>query len=376
MKSAKSFYPWKFCYRMGWYKCTTFEVICSVYWTTYRTYMSSFINRRCFPHQLKVANVIPLYKADTPMCFNHYRPVSLLCILSKVFEKIMYSRLFEFMERFQIIYKNQFGFRKKHSSYMALMVLMDEISKFQEQGEYVVGVFLDFSKAFDTVNNDILFKKLHHYGIRGGALKWFQSYLSARYQYVTYNGTESTKQNIKCGVPQGSILGPLLFLIDINDLANVCKYMMPLLFADDTHLFRGGKNINDRHDEISHDLASISEWLKSNKLTLNIKKTHFIVFTRNGATKPHVNLCIDGHSIGEVRKTKFLGVIIDNRLNWKDHITYISGKFSKGSGIILKARKHLDKDALKTLYYSFVYPNCVIVIMCGVILIERIWINW
>ena len=105
--------------------------------------------------------------------------------------------------------------------------------------------------SFDTVNHDILLQKLYHYGIRGGALKWFQSYLSDRYQYVTYNGTESTKLNIKCGVPQGSILGPLLFLIYINDLANVCKYMMPLLFADDTNLFRGGKNIKDIHDEIS-----------------------------------------------------------------------------------------------------------------------------
>ena len=309
-----------------------------------------------FPHQLKVANVIPLYKADDPMCFNHYSPVSLLCILSKVFEKIMYPRLLEFLEKFEIIYKNQFGFRKKHSSYMALMVLMDEISKSLERGEYVVGVFLDFSKAFDTVNHDILLQKLYHYGIRGMALKWFQSYLSDRYQYVTYNGTESAKQNIKCGVPQGSILEPLLFLIYINDLANVCEYMMPLLFTDDTNLFRGGKNIDDIHNEISHDLDSISEWLKSNKLSLNIKKTHFIVFTRNGTTKPHVNLCIDGHNIGEVTSTKFLGVIIDNRLNWKEHIIYISGKISKGIGIILKARKHLDKDALKTLYYSFVYP--------------------
>ena len=115
-------------------------------------------------------------------------------------------------------------------------------------------------------------KEMYHYGIRGVALKWFQSYLSDRYQYMTYNGTESTKQNIKCGVPKGPILGPLIFLIFINDLANVCKYMMPLSFGCDTNLFRGGKDINDIHDEISHNLDSISEWLKSNKLSLNIKK--------------------------------------------------------------------------------------------------------
>ena len=171
---------------------------------------------------------------------------------------------------------------------MALMVLMDEISKSLERGEYVVGVFLDFSKAFDTVNHDILLQKLYHYGIRGMALKWFQSYLSDRYQYVTYNGTESAKQNIKCGVPQGSILGPLLFLIYINDLANVCEYMMPLLFADDTNLFRGGKNIDDIHNEISHDLDSISEWLKSNKLSLNIKKKHISLYFQGMGPLSHM----------------------------------------------------------------------------------------
>ena len=121
---------------------------------------------------------------------------------------------------------------------------MDKITKSLENGEFVVGVFLDFSKAFDTVNHDILLTKLHHYGIRGSAMKWFQSYLSDRYQYVTYNGLESSKIAIKCGVPQGSILGPLLFLIYINDLSTVCNYMMPLFFADDTNLFSSDHDIS------------------------------------------------------------------------------------------------------------------------------------
>ena len=309
-----------------------------------------------FPHQLKIANVIPLYKSDDPMYFNHYRPVSLLCMLSKVFERVMYSRLLAFPETFKILYQHQYGFRRKHSTYMALMVLIDKITKALENGEFIIGVFLDFTKAFDTVNHEILSDKLSHYGIRGPALKWFRSYLGGRSQFVTYNGAKSSKKIIKCGVPQGSILGPLLFLVYINDLSNVCKYMMPLLFADDTNLFKCGKNASKLQDEVNQELNCISEWLKMNKLSLNIKKTHFMIFSNKGAVKPQIDLYIDGHKITESSETKFLGVFIDSNLTWKYHITYISGKIAKGIGIITKARRLLDKESLITLYYSFIYP--------------------
>ena len=146
-----------------------------------------------FPNQLKLANIIPLYKADNRMLFNHYRPVSPLCVLSKVFERVMYTRLF-FLENFTIIYRNQFGLIKAHSTYMALIILMDNITKSLENYGFVVSSFLDFSKAFDTVNHDILLTKLHHYMIRGTALKLFRSCLSDRYRYVTSNGVESLKK--------------------------------------------------------------------------------------------------------------------------------------------------------------------------------------
>ena len=309
-----------------------------------------------FPEQLKIANVIPLHKSDDPMLFNHYRPVSLLCILSKVFEKIMYVRLLKFLEKLKCIYKNQFGFRKHHSTYMALMLLMDKITQSMDNGEFVVGVFLDFSKAFDTVNHSILLSKMEHYGIRGNALNWFKSYLSKRYQFVTYDEEKSSTKEVICGVPQGSILGPLLFLIYINDLSNICEFMMPLLFADDTNLFNSGKDSDKVQREVLSDLEKISEWLKVNKLSLNIKKTHFMVFTTKNSPIPKINIKIDGHPIDEVLKTKFLGVIIDNQLTWKHHIHYICGKIAKGIGIVIKARKLLDQQTLLSLYYSFVYP--------------------
>ena len=229
------------------------------------------IDQGIFPKELKLANVLPLYKTDDPFLFNNYRPVSVLSILSKVFEKIMYSRLMEYLETYEILINNQFGFRKYHSSYMALMLLMDDLITSLEKGDIVMGVFLDFSKAFHTVNHDILLNKLEHYGIRGNALCWFQSYLTDRKQYVTYNGATSTTKTIKCGVPQGSILGPLLFLIYINDLYHVCSNCTPILFADDTNLFINGTDIDHMQSLLNAELAHISQWLIVNKLSLNVK---------------------------------------------------------------------------------------------------------
>ena len=206
------------------------------------------------------------------MSFGNYRPVSLLCILSKVFEKVMYTRLLDFLEKQKVLFQYQFGFRKKHSSYMAVMLLVDKIIKCLEDGEFVIGVFLDFSKAFDTVDHEILLTKLYHYGIRGSALDWFRSYLSDRKQYVTYNGVASASKAIKCGVPQGSILGPLLFLIYINDLAKVCTHTCSVLFADDTNLFLNGRDLKEMEAQLNNELSVISTWLKVNKLSLNIKK--------------------------------------------------------------------------------------------------------
>ena len=174
--------------------------------------MNQSLLKGVLPNELKVANVIPLYKADDPMKFRNYHPVSLLSILSKIFEKRMYNRLTDFLETQKLLMEKQLGFRKNHSTYMALMLLVDNLIKSIENGEYVLGVFLDFSKAFDTVDHAILLSKLHHHGIRDPALTWFQSYLSGRQQFVTYNGVQSSTKVVKCAVPQGAILGPVLFL--------------------------------------------------------------------------------------------------------------------------------------------------------------------
>ena len=286
------------------------------------------------------------------MVFNNYRPVSLLCILSKVFEKVRYSRLSSFLERNKILLNNQFGFRKHHSTYMALMILLDKIVKALENDDNVIGIYLDFSKAFDTVDHGTCLLKLGHNGVRGSALKWIKSYLSDRQQYVTYNGVSSQLKNINCGVPQASVLGPLLFLLYITDLSNVCKCTMPLFFADDTNFVINGSNINELESLINSELAEIAKLLKVNKLSLNINKTHYMIFTTKRKIIPGIVINIEGHIINEVDSTKFLGVYLDNKLNWKKHIAYVSG----GIGLIIKARKLLNSDALITLYYSFIFP--------------------
>ena len=226
-----------------------------------------------FPEELKIAAVTPLYQAKDPMMFNNYRPISLISVFAKILERLMYNRLLKFINKNQFFNKHQFGFRDKHSTFMALIILIENLVNAIDNGKCAVGIFLDFQKAFDTVDHCILLDKLYFYGIRGQAFDWFSSYLHDRQQLVNHYGYESDLKTIKCGVPQGSILGPLLFLLYINNLPQVSEYFMPILFADDTNLFATGYNLNDIVSEINKEIANIYAWVKANKLSLNIDKT-------------------------------------------------------------------------------------------------------
>lgn len=310
------------------------------------------------PNELKIARVIPLFKSGDISLFSNYRPVSILPLFSKILERLMYVRLLSFVNENGLLYKFQFGFREGHSPELALIYLIDKISNSLENGEYVLGVFLDFSKAFDTVNHEILFGKLEMYGVRGIALKWFKSYLHNRFQYVVYNGQKSDKKLITCGVPQGSILGPLLFLLYINDLADVSDKLFALLFADDSNMFITGKNIDELIDSMNIEMEKVIDWLNVNKLSLNLKKTHYMIFRKRRAKVEIKNkLCINGTVISMERKTKFLGIYIDENLLFKDHVMYVKGKLSRSLGILYKSKKFFDSETLLMLYNSFIYPH-------------------
>ena len=193
------------------------------------------IKEGVFPSFCKEADVCPIHKKSEKTKCENYRPISLLSNISKIFERVMYDRLDNFLTSLEIIYKFQFGFRKTYSTNHALLSIVEQIRNALDKKMFSCGVFIDLEKAFDTVNHHILLSKLHHYGIRGVANKWFSSHLSNRYQKVSLNGESSTTLPVSCGVPQGSILGPLLFLIYINDMNTAMQFSTVYHFADDTN---------------------------------------------------------------------------------------------------------------------------------------------
>jgi hypothetical protein len=236
------------------------------------------IHEGIVPDDLKIANIIPVFKSEDKIIVSNYRPISVLPAFSKILERLIYNRLMDFIEQHNIISDSQYGFRKKISTSVALLDLVDKVSNSIETGEYTLGIFLDIAKAFDTVNHKILLTKLYSYGIRGIAYNWLKNYLTNRYQYVHLNDISSDKLPIVCGVPQGSILGPLLFLLYINDLNSVSTVLTLIMFADDTNMFISGRNLLDLTNTANIELGKISSWFSTNLLSLNIKKTNYILF--------------------------------------------------------------------------------------------------
>ena len=315
------------------------------------------MNTGVFPDALKIAKVVPIFKGGEKDSIGNYRPISILPSFSKVFEKVIFNRLSEYVFSKKILNTCQYGFRKNHSTYMSVLDMYEKISSAIDNNEYAVGIFIDLAKAFDTIDHSILISKMQHYGIRGVAISWIRSYLSNRKQYVLLNETSSYIEQITCGIPQGSILGPLLFVLYINDIVNCSVVFKFVLFADDTNLFHSGRNPQDLSNDINSELTKLSVWFRANKLSLNIKKTNYILFGGKRRKLSNV-IClkIDENLILETHSTKFLGVHLDSDLSWKTHVGHIKTKIAKGLGIMNKVRTLLPLKAMKVLYHTLVYP--------------------
>ena len=308
---------------------------------------------------LKTAKVIPVFKnKGSPHDVNNYRPISLLSNIDKIFEKLIKSRLVDFLDENKIIFKNQFGFRNKHSTTHALINLTEQIRTNLDKGLYTCGVFIDLQKAFDTVDHAILLSKLHHYGVRGLSNQWFRSYLSNRQQYVYVSGCDSSKRPVSHGVPQGSVLGPLLFLIYINDLHYAIQNSKTNLFADDTCLLSSDSNLQDLETKINSDLIKLSSWLRANKISLNVMKTEVLLFRSKIKTVSYqMKLKLDDQILKFSSKVKYLGILLDEFLTWNFQFDALANKLSRANGILAKLRHFVPGTLLKTLYYALFHSH-------------------
>src|SRR5437867_5112353 len=289
---------------------------------------------------------------------SNYRPISLLSIFNKVLEKLISKRLYNFFEHENIFYKYQFGFRKNHSTSLSVLEVTDFCYANLDNNKYILGLFIDLQKAFDSIDIDILLSKLFNYGIRGIMFDWVKNYLHDRTQYTFVNGIKSSVSKISFGVPQGSVLGPLLFLVYVNDMYRATSEATPKLFADDTNLFIVADNLNDLSTRTNKCLDNIYQWCLAIRLTINLDKTNYTVFSPSRKTSiDNINIYIGKVQIQYTTCCKYLGILIDHKLDWQEHIDFIYKKLLKFCGIFYKIRDLLPFQCLKMVYFSFVYTH-------------------
>ena len=306
-----------------------------------------------FPTILKVAKVVPVYKKDSKLDFSNYRPISLLPNIEKILEKLMYNRVYNFFTKNNLIYPLQFGFRQQYSTFHALISLTEDIRKNLDKGNVGCGIFVDLQKAFDTVEHDILLAKLEHYGILGISNEWFKSYLFDRKQFVSINGHVSNKASVKYGVPQSSVLGPLLFLIYINDLNHAIKFCKVHHFADDTNLVHFSKSANKLNKYINTDMKNLTNWLNANKISLNIKKTELVIFKHmNKKLEYPIKIKLSRKRLYPSKSVKYLGLKIDENLDWKVQTHDIATKLNRANVLLYKIRNYVSFNTLKAIYFA------------------------
>ena len=313
-----------------------------------------FVEQGYFPEHLKTGCITPIFKGGDREKIKNYRPVCSLSPLSKIIEKVVTNRMTHFLENSDIFSSTQFGFRKNMGTETALLNYIDYIQNQLNDYKYTLSIFMDLSKAFDVINHNILRTKLEHYGFRGHFLDFLLNFIKDREYFVYVNESNSDKKRVNIGVPQGSTLGPLLFLIYINDMIH-CSKLFLTQFADDSTVTYSSKNLAEALLRVEFEFNRVLDWLAANKLIINLSKTHLMLFT-NLSRPEYICISAKGQIINEVKETKFLGVILDNELKWNLHIEYISKKISKSVSILRMLKFTFPSNVLKNLYFSLIYP--------------------
>lgn len=319
------------------------------------------ITTNVFPHQWKSARICPIFKKGDCTDPNNYRPISVLPVISKLLERIVFDQLYPFLNSKDLLHDTQSGFRPNHSTCTALINITEDWYNCIDNGEYVGIVMLDLKKAFDTVNHEILIDKLSDFNLSQDCITWFSSYLSGRTHITCIKGVKSEPTICICGIPQGSILGPLLFIMYINDLPNCVSNVNVSMYADDTGLYESSKQIDTLVDKLNQDLSRVDEWLIKNKLSLNVPKCEVMIMgTRQRLSKidnVDVNVNINGIKLQRVDKCKHLGVTFNKNLTWQDQVDEVRKKALVGIYMLRKTKNLIPSHTQSMLYKSIIAPH-------------------
>ena len=323
------------------------------------TYMFNLsIEKSVFPTSWKLAKITPLQKDGNKQDVSNLRPVSLLPLPGKMLERIIHNQLTKYLETFQILNKHQSGFRKHHSTIATISAFTDDIARKINNGNLTYALFVDFRKAFDVIDHNILLKKLTKLGLSARSVCWFTSYLCNRKQLTLVNNAMSSILPITTGVPQGSILGPLLFLIFINDIETSIKHSNIKLYADDTALYKASNDSNISQLRLQSDINSLKVWCDRNKLTINVNKTKIMTFGAGNKLRQSriPDFYLNDTRLEHVSNYKYLGITLDSKLTYNKHVNTVIRTTSHKAYCLSKIRKYLTVKASLIIYKTTIIP--------------------